>query len=109
MEQVARKLLVHELLRSSPLEKWVLSHDRGRYYGLVTKNFSEGFNSVLTWFTIGDDPFGTCLSPRQLSGPTKQNKSTYYIDTWLLKISKTRDTIIHTIFMHEGREGTKTS
>ena len=30
-----------------PFEKWVLSHDRGRRYGIMTTNMSEVFNSVL--------------------------------------------------------------
>ena len=30
-----------------PLEKWALSHDGGRRYGLMTTNMSEVFNSVL--------------------------------------------------------------
>ncbi|RVW66259.1 hypothetical protein CK203_066390 [Vitis vinifera] len=32
-----------------PFEKWVLSHDRGRRYDIMTTNMSEVFNSVLKW------------------------------------------------------------
>ena len=34
-------------LEAIPFEKWVLSHDGGRRYGIMTKNMSEVFNSVL--------------------------------------------------------------
>ena len=30
-----------------PFEKWALSHDRGRRYGIMTTNMSKVFNSVL--------------------------------------------------------------
>ena len=30
-----------------PLEKWALSHDRGRRYGIIATNMFEVFNSVL--------------------------------------------------------------
>ena len=30
-----------------PFEKWALSHDGGRRYGIMTTNMSEVFNSVL--------------------------------------------------------------
>ena len=34
-------------LKVIPLEIWVLSHDGGRRYGIMTTNMSEVFNSVL--------------------------------------------------------------
>ncbi|KAL6321966.1 hypothetical protein AAG906_035881 [Vitis piasezkii] len=34
-------------LEAIPFEKWVLSHDGGRRYGIMTTNMSEVFNSVL--------------------------------------------------------------
>ena len=34
-------------LECIPLEKWVLSHDGGRRYGIKTTNMSEVFNGVL--------------------------------------------------------------
>ena len=34
-------------LEAISLEKWALSHDGGRRYGIMTKNMSEVFNSVL--------------------------------------------------------------
>ena len=34
-------------LEAIPLEKWALSHDGGRRYGIMTINISEIFNSVL--------------------------------------------------------------
>ena len=34
-------------LENIPFEKWVLSHDGGRRYGIMTTNMSEVFNSVL--------------------------------------------------------------
>ena len=34
-------------LEAIPFEKWELSHDEGRRYGIVTTNMSEVFNSVL--------------------------------------------------------------
>ena len=34
-------------LEQIPLEKWVLSHDGGRRYGIMTTNISEVFNGVL--------------------------------------------------------------
>ena len=36
-----------QLLEVIPLEIWVLSHDGGRRYGIMTTNMSEVFNSVL--------------------------------------------------------------
>ena len=38
---------VQQLLEVIPLEIWVLSHDGGRRYGIMTTNMSEVFNSVL--------------------------------------------------------------
>ena len=34
-------------LEQIPLEKWALSHDGGRRYGIMTTNMSEVFNGVL--------------------------------------------------------------
>ena len=34
-------------LEHIPLEKWALSHDGGRKYGIITTNMSEVFNDVL--------------------------------------------------------------
>ena len=34
-------------LETTPFEKWALSHDRGRRYGIMATNMSEVFNSVL--------------------------------------------------------------
>ena len=34
-------------LEHIPLEKWALSHDGGRKYGIITTNMSEVFNGVL--------------------------------------------------------------
>ncbi|RVX08331.1 hypothetical protein CK203_017615 [Vitis vinifera] len=34
-------------LKAIPFEKWALSHDGGRRYGIMTTNMSEVFNSVL--------------------------------------------------------------
>ena len=34
-------------LEATALEKWALSHDGARRYGLVTTNMSEAFNSIL--------------------------------------------------------------
>ena len=34
-------------LEAIPFEKWTLSHDGGRRYGIMTTNMSEVFNSVL--------------------------------------------------------------
>ena len=34
-------------LEGIPLEIWVLSHDGGRKYGIMTTNMSEVFNNVL--------------------------------------------------------------
>ena len=34
-------------LEHIPLEKWVLSHDGGRRYGIMTTNMSKVFNGVL--------------------------------------------------------------
>ena len=40
-------LEAQQWLEAIPLEIWVLSHDRGRIYGIMTTNMSEVFNSVL--------------------------------------------------------------
>ena len=34
-------------LEQVPLEKWALSHDGGRIYGIMTTNMFEVFNGVL--------------------------------------------------------------
>ena len=34
-------------LEHIPLEKWALSHDDGRRYGIMTTNMTEGFNGIL--------------------------------------------------------------
>ena len=34
-------------LEHIPLEKWALSHDGGRRYGIMTTNMSKVFNGVL--------------------------------------------------------------
>ena len=34
-------------LEAIPFEKWALSHDGGRQYGIMTTNMLEVFNSVL--------------------------------------------------------------
>ena len=40
-------VIAQQWLEAIPFEKWVLSHDRGRRYGIMTTNMSEVFNSVL--------------------------------------------------------------
>ena len=40
-------LKAQQWLETIPLEKWALSHDRGRKYGIMTTNMSEVFNIVL--------------------------------------------------------------
>ena len=34
-------------MEAIPFEKWSLSHDEGRRYGIMTTNMSEVFNSIL--------------------------------------------------------------
>ena len=40
-------LKAQQWLETIPLEKWALSHDRGRKYGIMITNMSEVFNTVL--------------------------------------------------------------
>lgn len=47
MERIGRVSVDAEAwLRTVPLEKWALAHDRGKRFGLMTTNFSEVFNNV---------------------------------------------------------------
>ena len=48
MDTIGRiNLEAQRWLEAIPFEKWVLSHDRGRRYGMMSTNMSEVFNSVL--------------------------------------------------------------
>ena len=37
----------YEYLMEIPLEKWTVSHDGGKRWGVLTTNISESFNGVL--------------------------------------------------------------
>ncbi|KAG5624421.1 hypothetical protein H5410_009639 [Solanum commersonii] len=37
----------HEYLMEIPLDKWPVSHDSGKRWGVLTTNLSESFNGVL--------------------------------------------------------------
>ncbi|RVW84511.1 Serine/threonine-protein phosphatase 7 long form-like [Vitis vinifera] len=47
MRHLARLMRRKQWLEAIPFEKWALSHDGGRRYGIMTTNMSEVFNSVL--------------------------------------------------------------
>ncbi|KAL6328847.1 hypothetical protein AAG906_003864 [Vitis piasezkii] len=47
LKQLLCRAALETKLEAIPFEKWALSHDGGRRYGIMTTNMSEVFNSVL--------------------------------------------------------------